>query len=212
MDKPLGLELKNFDQDTAGGDTAKKRELEIINEVMEQHSTLIGVVNRRINSIKVIQSWWGKGNITSAINALNMMNDTSIVMDVLNNTFADNQKVDALNYENIAQIIPHAMNLANSKYETHILAGLKCTLNILKHFGQQMIQIKTVPVSGGVDLAREERLNKVDACIEHFINFFKCKGFQKSMKRSGEVQEVAMLLHNHLSNLLNKTRRELETD
>lgn len=31
-----------------------------------------------------------------------MMNDTSIVMDVINNTFAENQKVDMLNYENIA--------------------------------------------------------------------------------------------------------------
>lgn len=30
------------------------------------------------------------------------MNDTSIVMDVLNNTFAENLKIDSLNYENIA--------------------------------------------------------------------------------------------------------------
>jgi hypothetical protein len=29
-----------------------------------------------------------------------------------------------------------------------------------------MILIKTVPVSGGVDLAREERLKKVDACTD----------------------------------------------
>jgi con80 domain of Katanin len=61
-----------------------------------------------------------------------MMNDQSIVMDVLNNTFSENQKVEALNYENIAQILPHAISLVNSKYETHILAGLKTTLNIVK--------------------------------------------------------------------------------
>lgn len=61
-----------------------------------------------------------------------MMNDTSIVMDVLNNTFAENLKVDVLNYENIAQIIPHTINLVNSRYETHILAGLKTAVNILK--------------------------------------------------------------------------------
>ena len=57
---------------------------------MESHSTLVGVIQRRMSSIKVILNWWSKGNITSAINALNMMNDTSIVMDVLNNTFAEN--------------------------------------------------------------------------------------------------------------------------
>jgi len=154
---------------------------------MEQHSILIGVVNRRIQSIKVIQNWWTKGNITSAINALNMMNDTSIVMDVINNTFAENQKVDMLNYENIAQILPHTMNLVNSKYETHILAGLKSTLNILKHWGPEIIKVKTIPVGGGVDLAREERLKKVDACIDQFMNFFNSKGFQKSIKRGGTV-------------------------
>jgi hypothetical protein len=40
-----------------------------------------------------------------------------------------------LNYENIAQILPHAIALVNSKYETYILAGLKSALNILKTFG-----------------------------------------------------------------------------
>ena len=39
-----------------------------------------------------------------------------------------------LNYENIAAILPHTTSLVNSKYETHILAGLKATLNILKAF------------------------------------------------------------------------------
>ena len=71
-----------------------------------------------------------------------------------------------LNYENIAQILPHTIQLVNSKYETHILAGLKSTLNILKTFGPQILQIKTVPVSSGVDLAREERIRKCDACID----------------------------------------------
>lgn len=57
---------------------------------MEQHTTLVGVISRRMGSIKVILNWWTKGNITSSINALNMMNDPSVIMDVLNNTFADN--------------------------------------------------------------------------------------------------------------------------
>jgi katanin p80 WD40 repeat-containing subunit B1 len=160
----------------------------------------------------MILNWWNKGSITSALNALSMMNDTSIVMDVLNNTFAENQKVDSLNYENIAQVVPHATNLVNSKYETHIVAGLKTSLNIIKTWGPEMIKIKTMPVGGGVDLAREERVKKVDLCIDHFMSLYKSKGFQKALKRQGEVQEISTLLHNHLGNLLNKTRRELETD
>ena len=55
-----------------------------------------------------------------------------------------------------------------------------------------MIKIKTIAVGGGVDLAREERVKKVDVCIDHFQNFYKNKGFQKATKRQGEVQEIAM--------------------
>lgn len=80
----------------------RNSDLQIINEIMEQHTTLVGVVQKRVNCIKTILNWWDKGNITSALNALSMMNDAGIVMDVLNNTFADNQKIDVLNYENIA--------------------------------------------------------------------------------------------------------------
>ncbi len=83
----MGLDLNNFLQDSEIKD---KKDLEIINEIMEQHTTLVGVVNRRMSSIKVILNWWNKGNVTSALNALNMMNDMSVIMDVINYTFADN--------------------------------------------------------------------------------------------------------------------------
>jgi hypothetical protein len=61
-------------------------------------------------------------------------------------------------------------------------------------------------VSGGVDLAREERIKKCDACVEQFHTFLKSKGFQKALKRKGEVAEIAMTLHNHLTNFINKTK------
>lgn len=69
---------------------------------MENHSTYTGVLQRRLSSIKMILNWWNKDQMTSALNALSMINDKSIVMDVLNNAFAENQKIEALNYDNIA--------------------------------------------------------------------------------------------------------------
>ncbi len=98
-DQPLGLNLDNFINEA---EIKEKKDLEIINEIMEQHTTLVGVVSRRMSSIKVILNWWNKGNFTSALNALNMMNDMSVIMDVINHTFADNQKMDVLNYDHIA--------------------------------------------------------------------------------------------------------------
>ena len=69
---------------------------------MEQHSIIVGVLKRRMQSLQVIQSWWSKGNLGTALNSLAMMKDDSITMDVLNNNFAENQKIDSLNYDLIA--------------------------------------------------------------------------------------------------------------
>ena len=66
----------------------KKRLGEIINEVGQHHTTLIGVISRRTDSVKVIINWWNKGQVGSAINALNMQNDLSVSMDVLSFTLA----------------------------------------------------------------------------------------------------------------------------
>ena len=95
-----------------------------------------------------------------------MQGDLSVAMDVLNATFAKNQRLDLLNYDNIAAIMPHATSLVNSKYETHILTGLRTSLHILRQFADRMIEIKCMPVGRGVDLAREERIAKVDNCVE----------------------------------------------
>ena len=86
-----------------------------------------------------------------------------------------------LNYENVAAVIPHTINLVNSKYETHIMTGLLSALNILRQFGPKIIQLKTMPIGREVDLAREERLRKCDMCIEQFEKFNKSKGYQKAL-------------------------------
>jgi hypothetical protein len=129
--------------------------------------------------------------MATTINALHMMNDPSVVMDVLNTTFGQNKKIEMLNYDNVSQLLPLALLLVNSKYETYINAGLSSALNILKHFSTQIIQLKTIAVGRGVDLAREERIKKCDACIDKFFEFSKSKGLQKALNRDGRVRECA---------------------
>lgn len=160
--------------------------------------TYIGVVQRRVNSIKTVLNYWQKGDLLAAINALNMMNDLSVVMDVLNTTFAEGHSVEKLTHDQIAAVLPLASNLTNSKFEQHILAGMKCCLNILVAHGQALITLKNAQVGRGVDLAREERLRKADTCIERFVQFGRSKGFMKALKNKGEVLDIANALQNHL--------------
>ena len=63
---------------------------------------------------------------------------------------------------------------------------------------------------GGVDLAREDRIRKCDEVVETFYQLSKSKSFLKTLKRGGEVSEIAVTLNNHLQLFLNKTKAELE--
>lgn len=62
---------------------------------------------------------------------------------------------------------------------------------------------------GGVDLAREDRLLKIDAVIEAFFQLSKSKSFVKTQKREGEVGELATTLHRHLQHFFNQTKAEV---
>ena len=69
--------------------------------------------------------------------------------------------------------MPHVQDMIDSKYETHNKCGLYAALNILKSFQQSIISIKSTPVHGGLDLAREDRLAKVEEVIDCFFELNK---------------------------------------
>ena len=48
-----------------------------------------------------------QNDISSALNALNMIKDPTVTMDVLNATFARNKRIDLLNLEKLSQLMPH---------------------------------------------------------------------------------------------------------
>lgn len=96
--------------------------------------------------------------------------------------------------------------MIDSKYETHNICGLKSALNILKSFQQQIISIKSTPVHGGVDFAREDRLLKCESVIEGYFELSKSRSLAKALQREGEIREVALELRRALDFFLNKTK------
>ena len=70
----------------------------------------------------------------AALNALGMIKDPAVTMDLLNSTFAKNKRLDMLNYQRISQLMPFVQDMLDSKYETHNKAGLKTALNVLKAY------------------------------------------------------------------------------
>lgn len=94
---------------------------------MERHTTFNSVMQRRSANIRVVMNYIIKQNdIAHALNAMSMINDPTVSMDILNSTFAKNKRMDMLNYEKVTMLMPHVQHLIDSKYETHMKAGLKC--------------------------------------------------------------------------------------
>ena len=75
----------------------------------------------------------------AALNALGMIKDATVTMDILNSTFAKNKRIDMLNYQRIGQLLPFVQDMLDSKYETHNKAGLKTALNVLKAYHNPII-------------------------------------------------------------------------
>lgn len=58
------------------------------------------------------------------------------------------------------------------------MVSLKTVFQILRHFGPLIVEIKMAPVNPRqVDLAREERIKKLDDLIDELHEFSKERGF-----------------------------------
>lgn len=73
IDEPIGLDMSIFNHvQPQQTNIQNEKDMEIIKSIEERHSTVMSVINRRMSSMKVILKWWSQGNISSAINALQM--------------------------------------------------------------------------------------------------------------------------------------------
>ncbi len=101
----------------------------------KDHTSIMAIVAKRQSNIGLIQKYWNQGDVTSALSALNMMNDLSVVVDVFNSTFADEKNNTPLSLDHAIVILPLALGLVKAKYDCYIQAGLRTIDNVFKRFG-----------------------------------------------------------------------------
>ena len=211
--EPINLNMSEFGQaplvnQDAG--LAEKKDIDIINECMDKHDTFKSVMQRRISNVKVVQNYILNGDLVSALNSMNMIKDPTVSMDILNSTFAKGKRLDMLNFEKVKLLMPHVQDMIDSKYETHNKCGLSSALNVLQAFSKPIIDMKRTATMGGVDLAREDRIQKCEAVIDEFFKLSKSRSYMKALSREGEIKEIATTLKRHLEDFLNKTKAELD--
>eukprot|EP00850_Spirogloea_muscicola_P017952 SM000159S01783 [mRNA] locus=s159:183873:188645:+ [translate_table: standard] len=159
----LGLDIGVMQRGSQGWQQdSRQSEDDIIKDLLEKHDLVSGVLQGRLTKLKVIRSFWSKGDLKGAAEAMERMQDDAIVVDVLE------QKGKQLDLEWGTLIMPLLLGLLNSPHERHVKVSIAGLASLWRSFGG-MITASTVAASPpGVDIHAEERQERCQSCLEGF--------------------------------------------
>lgn len=201
-DKPLGLEYDDFmPKQPLEHDNSK-----VLQEVGENHSNFLTVLQRRSENVNLILKWWESGNMPAALNGLNMMNDLSVTADVLKNGLTDTRN-EWITLELCGQVIPLAGNLIESKYESYIRTGISVIGTLIKQFRSVISSTLTAPSTMGVDLSREDRIKRCEVCFQAFKTIGDSIGLTKNSRRENQTGDQARELKRILDSFIAECSR-----
>jgi hypothetical protein len=181
-------------------------ELKVLQDIDEGHAQLINVMKNRTKNIHSVQKYYENGNMTAALNALNMMKDIPAITDTLNSCLVT-YKSDAISLEHCSLIIPLAKKLMESRYESHVRIGIRSCEELINMFGGVITSTLTSSTNIGVDLSREERIKKCQAILECFRQLQESECIPKCVSRKGQVGTMASSLMESLNKLVSLFNR-----
>ncbi|XP_063168893.1 katanin p80 WD40 repeat-containing subunit B1 isoform X2 [Candoia aspera] len=101
--------------------------------------------------------------LPTSVDSAVAINDLSVVVDLLNIV---NQKASLWKLDLCTVVLPQIEKLLQSKYESYVQTGCASLKLILQRFLPLITDILAAPPSVGVDISREERLQKCRVCYK----------------------------------------------
>lgn len=148
-----------------------------VSQLALQHPQMMGVLQRRSTQVRRAKDLWAQGNLSSLAQGLQFPQDHAVICDFARAVMRE-KMVGALNLDACQALLPVMRDLMNSKYEDFALTGHQFAELLLQHFGDLITETRQscagIP-ERQLDLAREERLRKCNACHSEF------KEIQKSL-------------------------------
>jgi len=145
-------------------------DLEAIPVLMGQHSQMMGVLQRRLDQVRRLKELWAIGNMAGLTGILNMPQDHAVFCD-LARVIMQQRHEGALSFDACQILLPILVDLLSSKYEDFVTVSLQFAKVLLTKFGDLIADTRrscSGMLGRQMDLAREERLEKCNACYEHF--------------------------------------------
>ncbi|XP_060923562.1 katanin p80 WD40 repeat-containing subunit B1 [Limanda limanda] len=165
--EPIGLNVDDFLLPSPNNRPGALSDDEVLSQMRKGHDTMCVMLSRRNMNLETVRAVWNREGVKSAMDAAVSMNDLSIVVDLLNilNLQPSLWKLDVC-----TTVLPQIDKLLQSKYESYIQTGCTSLKLIMKHFWLLISDTLRATPSVGVDITREERLQKCRACCKQLKN------------------------------------------
>ncbi|XP_028257282.1 katanin p80 WD40 repeat-containing subunit B1 [Parambassis ranga] len=163
--EPIGLNVADFLPPTPNHRALSVEEAAA--QISKGHDTMCVMLSSRLKNLQAVRAVWVREDIKSAMDKAVSMNDLSIVVDILN---IINLQPSLWRLDLCMTVLPQIDKLLQSKYESYIQTGCTSLKLIMKHFWLLISDTLKAAPSVGVDITREERLQKCRTCCKQLKN------------------------------------------
>ena len=166
------IDLNNLAGESPNTNAAKvssKNDVSIINDMMELDPQFISIMKKRIKGLEVISEKYKNGNFEESMAEVGLSKDLGVVNDFFRYALIkkDLNKI-SLKSDMAIQIFPIILKMIGCKYDIYFKTGVNTAWTILNLFSDPIIDAMKTPLSGGVDLNREEKIKKYEVIIDYF--------------------------------------------
>jgi katanin p80 WD40 repeat-containing subunit B1 len=164
-DAPLGLNVASFMPDTAAAAVAGDvREEHVLEDLTREHSAICGLLASRLNNLKLVRTFWDSGDVAGAVDCVLKINDRACTVDLLR---VFRRHPQTLSLDIAISLLPEILSLAGSQYEDHVVTAVEILSALCTSFGPLVQTTLRAPAPVGIDMAREERLEKCKIFRDH---------------------------------------------
>ncbi|XP_078527593.1 katanin p80 WD40 repeat-containing subunit B1 isoform X2 [Lissotriton helveticus] len=188
----VGLKASDFLPPSDKGQSEVVDE-EAMSQIRKGHDTMCMVLTNRARHLDSVRAVWSTGDIKTSVDSAIRVDDLSVMVDVLNIV---NQKASLWKLDICTTVLPQIEKLLQSKYESYTQTGCASLKLILQRFLPIIQDILSAPASVGVDISRDERVEKCEQCRSQLCKInkvIKSKTVQ-SGRQSSAFRELQLLM------------------
>lgn len=172
----FGIDITPFQQKSTPPspyDSPDTQESQLIAHISDHHTNITAALGSRLSHFKKAKTSWtenGGGTdskgILAVVGTIGEMEDASVTVEVLRML---PHREDYLTLDICTALLPLMIELFNFTHEDYLLQALAWTSRLVKAFGHVIKTTREAPLAKGVDITKEERLEKCQSCHSNLI-------------------------------------------